>query len=92
MAQGGSDAERGMVGHGGWDGAGSIDITAALERLLARVSSKEKGSDVEGRFVIRAVPVMEVGPPGLPCRRGVQTAVMSCRSVPGWEAITETAR
>ncbi len=33
--------------------------------------------------MIRAVPVMEVGPPGSPCRRGVQTAVMSCRSNAG---------
>jgi hypothetical protein len=33
--------------------------------------------------VIRAVPVMEVGPPGSPCRRGAQTAVMSCRSKAG---------
>jgi hypothetical protein len=33
--------------------------------------------------VIRAVPVMEVGPPGSPCRRGAQTAVMSCRSRAG---------
>ena len=33
--------------------------------------------------MIRAVPVMEVGPPGSPCRRGVQTAVMSCRSKAG---------
>jgi hypothetical protein len=33
--------------------------------------------------VIRAVLVMEVGPPGSPCRRGAQTAVMSCRSRPG---------
>ena len=29
--------------------------------------------------MIRAVPVMEDGPPGSPCRRGAQTAVMSCR-------------
>ena len=33
--------------------------------------------------MIRAVPVMEVGPPGSPCRRGAQTAVMSCRSKAG---------
>jgi hypothetical protein len=33
--------------------------------------------------VIRAVLVMEVGPPGSPCRRGAQTAVMSCRSKAG---------
>ena len=33
--------------------------------------------------MIRAVPVMEVGPPGSPCRRGAQTAVMSCRSRAG---------
>ena len=26
---------------------------------------------------------MEVGPPGSPCRRGAQTAVMSCRSIAG---------
>jgi hypothetical protein len=32
---------------------------------------------------------MEVGPPGSPCRRGAQTAVMSCRLRPGWEAITD---
>ncbi len=44
---------------------------------------KGKRGDVEGRVVIRAVPVMEVGPPGSPCRRGVQTAVMSCRSKAG---------
>ncbi len=62
------------------------------EPVHACVSSKEKGSDVKVVFVIRAVPVMEVGPPGSPCRRGVQTAVMSCRSMPRWEAITETAR
>ena len=39
--------------------------------------------------MIRAVLVMEVGPPGSPCRRGAQTAVMSCRLRPGWEAITD---
>jgi hypothetical protein len=33
--------------------------------------------------VICAVPVMEVGAPGSPCRRGAQTAVMSCRSKAG---------
>jgi hypothetical protein len=33
--------------------------------------------------VIRAVLVMEVGPPGSPCRRGAQTAVVSCRSRAG---------
>ena len=33
--------------------------------------------------MIRAVPVMGVGPPGSPCRRGVQTAVVSCRSRAG---------
>jgi hypothetical protein len=33
--------------------------------------------------VIRAVLVMEVGPPGSPCRRGAQTAVVSCRPKAG---------
>ena len=33
--------------------------------------------------MIRTVLVMEVGPPGSPCRRGAQTAVMSCRSKAG---------
>ncbi len=33
--------------------------------------------------MIRAVPVMEVDPPGSPCRRGAQTAVMSYRSEAG---------
>ena len=33
--------------------------------------------------MIRAVLVMEVGPPGSPCRRGTQTAVVSCRSKAG---------
>jgi len=47
------------------------------------VCPQRKESDVEGRFVICAVPVMEVGPPGSPCRRGAQTAVMSCRSKAG---------
>jgi len=31
----------------------------------------------------RAVPVMEVGPPGSPCRRRAQTAAVSCRSRAG---------
>lgn len=31
----------------------------------------------------RAVSVMEVGPPGSPCRRRTQTAVVSCRSRAG---------
>jgi len=31
----------------------------------------------------RAVPVMEVGPPGSPCRRRSQTAAVSCRSRAG---------
>jgi len=45
-----------------------------------------KGSDddVEDRQHDRAVPVMEVGPPGSPCRRsGTQTAAVSCRSRAG---------
>ena len=33
--------------------------------------------------MIRAVPVMEVGPPGSPCRRRSQTAAVSCRSRAG---------
>ena len=33
--------------------------------------------------MIRAVLVMEVGPPGSPCRRGAQTTVVSCRSKAG---------
>jgi len=33
--------------------------------------------------VIRAVLVMEDDPPGSPCRRGAQTAVVSCRSKAG---------
>jgi hypothetical protein len=32
---------------------------------------------------------MEVGPPGSPCRRGAQTAGVSCRSKAGWEATPE---
>jgi hypothetical protein len=47
------------------------------------VCPQGKRGDVEGRFVICAVPVMEVGPPGSPCRRGAQTTVMSCRSKAG---------
>ncbi len=33
--------------------------------------------------MIRAVLVMEDGPLGSPCRRGAQTAVVSCRSKAG---------
>ena len=33
--------------------------------------------------MIRAVPVMEVGPPGSPCRRRSQTTAVSCRSRAG---------
>src|ERR1039458_1287405 len=54
-----------------------------LVNELLHVCPQGKQGDVEGRFVIRAVPVMEVGPPGSPCRRGVQTTVMSCRSKAG---------
>jgi len=54
-----------------------------LANVYLHVCPQGKRGDVEGRFVIRAVPVMEVGPPGSPCRRGAQTAVMSCRSKAG---------
>jgi len=58
-------------------------ISPLLANLFLHVCPQRRRSDVEGRFVIRAVPVMEVGPPGSPCRRGTQTAVMSCRSKAG---------
>src|ERR1035438_2638179 len=51
--------------------------------VYLHVCPQRKRGDVEGRFVICAVLVMEVGPPGSPCRRGAQTAVMSCRSKAG---------
>ena len=44
------------------------------------VSRKRGGFDVEGRQATeRAVPVMEVGPPGSPCRRRVQTTASCVR-------------
>jgi hypothetical protein len=49
----------------------------------SRCVLKGSGDDVEGRQHDRAVPVMEVGPPGSPCRRGSQTAAVSCRSRAG---------
>jgi hypothetical protein len=58
-------------------------ISPCLANLFLHVCPQGKRGDVEGRFVICAVPVMEVGPPGSPCRRGVQTTVMSCRSKAG---------
>jgi hypothetical protein len=58
-------------------------VSPVLANLFMHVCPQGKRGDVEGRFVICAVPVMEVGPPGSPCRRGVQTTVMSCRSKAG---------
>jgi hypothetical protein len=58
-------------------------ISPCLANLFLHVCPQGKRGDVEGRFVIRAVPVMEVGPLGSPCRRGAQTTVMSCRSKAG---------
>jgi len=58
-------------------------ISPLLANMFLHVCPQGKRGDVEGRFVICAVPVMEVGPPGSPCRRGAQTTVMSCRSKAG---------
>jgi Reverse transcriptase (RNA-dependent DNA polymerase) len=58
-------------------------VSPIVVNLLMHVCPQGKRGDVEGRFVICAVPVMEVGPPGSPCRRGAQTTVMSCRSKAG---------
>ena len=54
-------------------------------RRRSRAVCVLKGSDddVEGRQHDRAVPVMGVGPPGSPCRRGTQTTAVSCRSRAG---------
>jgi hypothetical protein len=49
----------------------------------SRCVLKGSDDDVEGRQHDRAVPVMEVGPPGSPCRRGSQTTAVSCRSRAG---------
>src|ERR1039458_867600 len=66
-------------------------VTQRAPELFKHVCAQGKQGDVEGRFVIRAVPVMEVGPPGSPCRRGVQRPRCHAGQKPGWEAITETA-
>ena len=58
-------------------------LSPCLSNIYLHVCPQGKRSEVEGRFVIRAVPVMEVGPPGSPCRRGAQTTVVSCRSKAG---------
>ena len=63
--------------------AQGASVSPLLANVYLHVCPQGKRGDVEGRFVIRAVPVMEVGPPGSPCRRGAQTAVMSCRSKAG---------
>ena len=67
-------------------------ISPLLANMFLHVCPERRASDVEGRVVIRAVPVMEVGPPGSPCRRGVQTAVVSCRSKAGVGSDYGTAR
>jgi hypothetical protein len=58
---------------------------AGLRRGTA-TSCVLKGSDDDEVEIVstdRAVPVMEVGPPGSPCRRRSQTAAVSCRSRAG---------
>ncbi len=67
-------------------------ISPLLANMFLHVCPGRRASDVEGRVVIRAVPVMEVGPPGSPCRRGAQTAVVSCRSKAGVGSDCGTAR
>ena len=67
-------------------------ISPLLANMFMHVCPERRASDVEGRVVIRAVPVMEVGPPGSPCRRGAQTAVVSCRSKAGVGSDCGTAR
>jgi Reverse transcriptase (RNA-dependent DNA polymerase) len=58
-------------------------ISPLLANLFLHVCPQRRRKRCRRSFVIRAVPVMEVGPPGSPCRRGAQTAVMSCRSKAG---------
>jgi RNA-directed DNA polymerase len=67
-------------------------VSPVLCNVFLHVCPERRASDVEGRVVIRAVPVMEVGPPGSPCRRGAQTAVVSCRSRAGVGSDCGTAR
>ncbi len=66
-----------------WSTVAIVAVSPLLSNVYLHVCPQGKRGDVEGRFVIRAVPVMEVGPLGSPCRRGAQTAVMSCRSKAG---------
>jgi retron-type reverse transcriptase len=88
----------GVIEDGAWTAsAEGVPQAASASPLLANVYlhvCPERRSEAMEKVVwwIHAVPVMEEGPPGSPCRRGAQTTVMSCRSMPGWEAITETAR
>jgi hypothetical protein len=63
--------------------AQGASVSPLLANVYLHVCPQRKRGDVEGRFVICAVPVMEGGPPGSPCRRGAQTTVMSCRSKAG---------
>ena len=78
----------GVIEDGAWTACEEgVPQGASASPLLANVylhvCPERKWGDVEGRLVIRAVPVMEVGPPGSPSRRGAQTAVVSCRSRAG---------
>jgi RNA-directed DNA polymerase len=63
----------GVVEKGSWTAyEEGVPQGASASPLLANVylhvCPQGKRGDVEGRFVICAVPVMEVGPPGSPCR------------------------
>jgi hypothetical protein len=88
-----ADAPAGVLDHGQDIGLGAIEQVrreevAGQDRLSLGAQEQRPGRTGPPRRAIdtgllqdagmnRAVPVMEVGPPGSPCRRGAQTTA-SC--------------